>query len=97
MPRLRPQTAKIQFATSLEMPRLIFQACLLTDTVSNTAYCQRALAEALARDLDMPIERILAAIPPNRGPAVHLFNPADGKQVRTRRMVGPGNTVETVR
>ena len=97
MPRLRPGTAKIQFATSLEMPSLIYRACLATDTVSNTAYIQRALAQALARDLGMDVERIMENIPPNRGPALHLFNPADGKQVRPRRMVGPGNTIEDVR
>lgn len=97
MPRLRPGTVKVQFATSREMPYMIYRACLATDTVSNTAYIQRAVAEALSRDLGIPVEEILQNIPPNRGPALHLFDPADQKQVRYKPRVGPGNTIEEVR
>lgn len=88
---------KIQFGTSAEMPHMIYLACLKTGIVSNTAYCQQALAEALARDLDVPIEDILENIPPNRGPSQHLYNPADGSMVRPVRMIGPANTIEEVR
>lgn len=83
MPMVVNETrGKIQFATSAEMPWLIYQACLVTGTYSNTAYCQRALAEALSRDLGVPVETILDRIPTNKGPARHLFDPREGKQAR---------------
>lgn len=90
-------TTKIQFSTSREMPNLIYRACQETGVVSNTAYCQRALAEALSRDLGIPLADILARIPVNRGPAAHLFDPMLGKQNRYPVRIGPGNTVEDVR
>lgn len=90
-------TTKIQFATSREMPSLIYQACLKTGVVSNTAYCQKALAEALARDLGVPVEEIMAKIPRNRSNALHLFNPAENKLARYPQRIGPGNTVEECR
>ena len=101
MPRLRPGTVKVQFATSRRMPYLIYQACLRTGVVSNTAYIQKAVAEALSRDLGVPLADILADIPPNRTAAAHLFDPGEGKQSRftTRNpmYVGPANTLEEVR
>ena len=100
MPRLRKGTVKIQFASSMQMPYLIYQACMRTGVVSNTAYIQRAVAEALARDLDMPLADILANIPPNRGNAAHLFDPNDDRprnQYKRVVRVGPANTNEEVR
>lgn len=73
---------KVQFATSAEMPWLIYQACLATGTRSNTAYLQRVVSEALARDLGIPVETILERIPTLHGPAGHLFDPREGKQNR---------------
>ena len=106
-----PDRTKIQFTTSLTMPHLIYKACLITGTVSNTVYCQHALVEALSRDLGIPAEDLLAELPPPRGPAKHLYDPAEGTmnrygtsyrnvaqdQAGGRFMVGPGNTVEEVR
>lgn len=99
--------AKIQFTTSLAMPNMIYRACKATGVVSNTVYCQHALAEALARDLNLPLDKILADLPPPRGPAGHLYDPDEHtmsryKDVRRdssggRWMVGPANTVEDVR
>jgi hypothetical protein len=91
--RLDEHRAKIQFVTSARMPSDIYKACVATGVPSNTAYVQRAVCEALARDLDIPLEELLAALPPHRGMATALF---DG----TRRAVcrtGPANTVEEVR
>lgn len=102
--RLDEFRAKIQFTTSAEMPSLIYRACLATGTVSNTVYCQHALAEALARDLDVPIEDILANLPAPRGVTAHVFNPEDGKQSRYGKpavaighRIGPAGTIEDVR
>jgi hypothetical protein len=102
-----PDRAKIQFTTSVQMPTLIYRACLATGMVSNTVYCQRAIAEALARDLHLPLEQILADLPPPRGPANHLYNPAEGTMNRYRNIlddqtggrlfIGPANTDENVR
>jgi|RhiMethySRZTD1v2_1073278.scaffolds.fasta_scaffold06356_10 hypothetical protein len=100
-----PDRAKIQFTTSAAMPHLIYQACLVTRVVSNTVYCQHAIAEALARDLDIPLERILADLPAPRGPAKHLYDPAEGTMSRYpvnidssggRVEIGPANTIEEV-
>lgn len=91
--RLTEHRAKIQFVTSARMPHDIYKACLVTGTLSNTAYVQRAVCEALARDLDLPLEELIAALPPARGRSGMLF---DG----TRQVVnrpGPANTVEEVR
>lgn len=97
--------ATITFRTSNAMPHLVYQACLATKTVSNTAYYQRAVAEALARDLGLDLDDLLAALPPHRGPAAHLYNPDEhtmSRSVRDRNdggrlMIGPANTHEEVR
>lgn len=98
--------AKIQFTTSAEMPYLIYRACVATGTVSNTVYCQMAVAEALSRDLGIPLEDIVANLPTPRGPGKHVFDPSEGKMVRGkpitddhtggRVMIGPANTHEEV-
>ncbi len=100
-----PNRTKIQFTTNAAMPHQIYRACLATGIVSNTVYCQRALAEALSRDLGIPLDDLLAALPTPRGPGKHLFNPDDGLMRRSVIddqsggvvRVGPANTVEDVR
>lgn len=102
-----PNRAKIQFTTSLAMPHLIYRACKATGIVSNTVYCQHAVAHALARDLGIPVETILADLPEPRGPGKHLFDPNDGAMNRSTniqydqaggtRFIGPANTIEEVR
>lgn len=69
--------AKIQFTTAAWMPYRIYQACLATDTHSNTRYCQEAVCEKLARDLDLDLDELLAGLPATRGTATHLFSPDD--------------------
>lgn len=85
--RLNEFRAKIQFVTSAETPSLVHRACELTGTPSNTVYIQRAVAAALARDLDMPLERLLERLPEPKGAAQCLFG-------GDRRLVKP---VEQVR
>lgn len=101
-----PNRAKIQFTTALWMPRRIYEACRATGTISNTVYCQHALCEALARDLNLPLDSLLASLPQARGPAKHLFDPEDQKMNRYpvtthhtggRIMIGPANTIEDVK
>jgi hypothetical protein len=106
-----PDRTKIQFTTSVHMPYLIYRACKATGIVSNTVYCQRALCEALARDLGIPLDDLLAHLPQPRGPAAHLYDPAEGTMNRfgtsTRDIrddqsggqlfIGPANTIEEVR
>lgn len=71
--RLDEFRAKIQFVTSASMPNRIYKACLATGTVSNTRYIQEALCERLSRDLDIPVEDLLAELPPSRTSAATLF------------------------
>lgn len=102
-----PFRAKIQFTTAAWMPHRIFEACQATGVVSNTVYCQRAVCEALARDLNIPLDSLLADLPEPRGPAKALLDPAEGKMNRYpdvardqsggRAMIGPANTIEDVR
>lgn len=73
--------AKIQFITSAEMPNLVYQACLETDTPSNTRYYQEAVCEKLSRDLGIPLERLLDRLPPPRGKANVLFG-GDRKPIK---------------
>jgi hypothetical protein len=100
-----PNRAKIQFTTSAATPHLIYRACLVTRTVSNTVYCQHAIAEALSRDLGIPLEELLADLPTPRGPSAHLYDPAEGTMNRYsvrvnqsggQQRIGPANTIEEV-
>ena len=91
--RLDEFRAKIQFVTSSEMPSLIYKACLKTGAPSNTAYLQMAVAEALSRDLDIPLEQITSRLPPHRGRATVLFG-GDRRPAPRRE---PSNTVESVK
>jgi hypothetical protein len=104
--RLNEYRAKVQFTTSATMPNLVYQACIRTGTVSNTVYYQRAVCEALSRDLGIPIDDLLAQLPEPRGPAKHVFDPHEGKMDRYgvardrtggRTFIGPANTIEEVR
>lgn len=98
--------AKIQFTTFLRMPSLIYRACLATGIPSNTVYVQRAVCEALARDLEMDLAQLLAELPTPRGPAAKLFAPENHPMNRYGvpsaplgdvLRIGPANTIEEVR
>jgi hypothetical protein len=102
--------AKIQFTTAAWMPYKIYQACLATGILSNTRYCQIAVCEKLARDLDLDLDELVSQLPRARTVANHLFDPGgtlpgvkprDGQRNRhTRVMIGRpgmGNTDEEVR
>jgi len=91
--RLDEHRAKIAFVTSSRTPSLIYKACVKRGLPSNTAYLQRAVAEALARDLEIPLEELLDELPPLRGSAAVLFG--ENRRMVTP-MVGPVNTVESV-
>lgn len=67
--------AKIQFTTAAWMPFKIYQACLATGILSNTRYCQEAVCEKLARDLDLDLDELLASLPVGRSFANRLFDP----------------------
>lgn len=92
--RLNEFRAKIQFVTSAEMPSLIYKALAVSGHPSNTVYIKHAVAEALARDLDIPLENILANLPEPRGSAASSFG---GRRAARPPIPGPANTVESVR
>jgi hypothetical protein len=105
--RLTEFTAKAQFTTSAEMPRLVYLACLATGIPSNTAYYQTAVCERLSKDLGLPLDRLIGNLPPRRGPAGHLYDPDQHTMDRTGIAVsinssggvfkiGPANTNEEV-
>jgi hypothetical protein len=60
-------------------------------------YCQRAVCEALSRDLGIPLDQLLADLPPPRGPANHLFNPSEHTMNRFSTAIGPTAGDEEVR
>lgn len=95
--RLNEWRAKIQFTTANWMPEAIYQACKVTGIISGTVYCQRAVCEALARDLGVDLDDLLSGLPPPRGPSHHLYDPAEHRMSRFPVMIGPANTVEEVR
>lgn len=101
--RLDEFRAKVQFVTSARMPYDIYQACLATGTCSNTAYIQRAVCEALSRDLGVPLAELLSALPPPRGPSGALFHPEGhpmsryGMPIAIGERTGPAGTDEDVR
>lgn len=84
-----PGRAKIQFTTSARMPSDIYHACLATGVVSNTVYIQHAVIDALSRDLAIPRATLLGALPPPRGPSVHLYDPAEATMSRYRKAAAP--------
>lgn len=75
--QLDESKTRIQFITSAEMPYLIYQACLKTGHPSMTVYCQHAIIDALARDLDLPVDEMVAKLPTNRSRNKHLHHPDD--------------------
>lgn len=90
MPTLGDGATKIQFATSDEMPHLIYRACLRTGTRSNTIYLQLAVCEALARDLDLPYDDLVAHLPPARGRSTNLIpdhRPSRADRMRERHVI----------
>lgn len=110
--RLDEFRAKVSFTTSASMPSLVYHACLETGTVSNTRYYQVAVCERLSRDLSVPLDDLLSALPPARGPSGHLFDPAENTMGRYAKAtqdlrgvaldparqyrIGPANTDENV-
>lgn len=92
--RLSEFTAKVQFTTSARTPSLIYRAAVKTGLPSNTAYLQRVVAKALAADLGLDEAELLAELPPLRGSSTVLFG---DERRRVTPMVGPANTVETVK
>lgn len=87
-----PNRAKIQFVTFAQMPRLIYKACLATGLSSNTVYIQRAVCEALARDLGLDLDKLLADLPANRS---NSRSPVH--KLAHENIPGQGNTIEEVR
>ena len=67
--------AKIQFTTAAWMPYQIYQACKATGVLSNTRYCQEAVCEKLARDLDLDLEELLLQLPKGRTVNTRLWDP----------------------
>jgi len=99
--RLDEFRAKVQFTTSAEMPMLVYRACLETGVPSNTVYYQLATCAALARDLGVDFDDLVAALPAPRGPSGHLYDPTVPNHPLSRFWrsvaIGPANTVEEVR
>ena len=86
-------SVKVQFATSLRAPSLLRRAAEKTGCLSSTEYLQRIMVEALSRDLDLPIEELVAELPRGRRDLTTLFG--DGQKARANPMrPGQGNTVE---
>jgi hypothetical protein len=99
-PAKYPGRCKVQFTTAAWMPYLCYQACLEADVCSNTVYVQRAVCEALSRDLGLDLEELLDQLPEPRTRSkelrAHPRDPSVGR-LASVVMVGPANTVEEVR
>jgi len=67
--------AKIQFTTAAWMPYQIYKACLATGILSNTRYCQLAVCEKLAKDLDLDLDELISQLPTGRTTSNYLFDP----------------------
>jgi hypothetical protein len=90
----------IQFRCNTEMPSMIYKACKATGTTSQTAYIQRAVVAALARDLDRPETELLDLLPTARGRNRYLFEPTAVRAANVRsknpQRIGSFNTIEEV-
>ena len=67
--------AKIQFTTAAWMPYKIYLACRETGVLSQTAYCQIAVCEKLAKDLDLDLDELVSQLPARRTMSNYLFDP----------------------
>ncbi len=65
--RMNDQRKRISFLTSVPMPLMIHRAVEVRGYTSNTHYIQMVLAEALAKDLGIPLAEIVDALPERRG------------------------------
>lgn len=86
---------KMQFITSIKMPRMVYKAVVARGMASQSQYIQHAVCEALARDLDLPLDDLLADLPKARGAKSDVFG-----GLRARKNYYPGsnsNTREDVR
>lgn len=88
--RLNDLRAKIQFITFARMPSMIYRACIATDTVSNTRYIQEAVCERLSRDLGIPLDHLLAMLPPPKAAAAARFGPDRVPISRKKRLAEAG-------
>jgi hypothetical protein len=88
--RLDEFRAKIQFVTNAEMPSDIYEACKRTGIVSQTRYCQEAVAKQLSQDLDIPLDDLLARLPECRTNAKTMLSS------RVAPRVGPSGSFEEV-
>jgi hypothetical protein len=79
--RLDEFRAKVQFVTFAAMPKMVYEACVRTNTPSNTRYYQEAVCEKLSRDLGIPVEDLMKRLPPHKGMANVLLGP-DRKPVK---------------
>jgi hypothetical protein len=62
----------VQFVTAARHPSLIRRAAGKRGMRSNTVYIQHAVCAALARDLDIPVEDLLAELPEPKGAAANF-------------------------
>lgn len=85
---------------------MIYRACLTTGVRSNTVYIQRAVVAALARDLGLDEQDLLARLPKAMNSSAHLFDPDEHTMSRygvpipeigRKVMAGPAQTIEEVR
>lgn len=89
--RLNRFTTVVNFITYARMKMDIYRACQATGTISQTRYCQEAVCRRLSVDLDIPLENLLAMLPPPRGRSAALLVPRGGPHI------GPTNGIETVK
>lgn len=82
--------AKLQFVTPANFPYLVNKAAEAKDVPSQTRYIQLALCTALARDLDLDEDDLIASLPPTRAHAAVLFG-SDRKAI-SRRAARPGRS-----
>lgn len=86
--RIDEHRTTMHFLTCVDMPLLVHEACLATDTPSNTRYMQEAICRRLAADLHLDLDELLAKLPPGR---------AQSRIIGGQRAIGSANTVEEVR
>lgn len=86
----------IQFRCPTDWPNRIYNACVKTQTVSQTRYIQEAVCEKLARDTGQDLDELLDLLPAPRGRAKSLFDASRGRKAPTTTRVGSADTIEEV-
>lgn len=74
----------IQFRSSRKMPSLLRRAAEATGRPSSTAYLNRVVCEAVARDLGLSVDEVKEGLPPMKWENINGFAPKEIREAQNQ-------------